>query len=59
ENRPLSLPFISLHFCIGEAFIKSPHKSLSTSAAIIIFPHSLDFSRDNSYICPTKDNKLK
>lgn len=45
-----SLPFISLHFCIGEAFIISPHKSLNTSAAIIIFPHSFDFSRDNKYL---------
>lgn len=24
---------------------------MNTSAAIIIFPHSLDFSRDNRYIC--------
>ncbi|MBQ8521916.1 MAG: hypothetical protein IJ456_11230, partial [Bacteroides sp.] len=52
ENRPLSLPFISSHFCIGEAFIKSPHKSLNTSATIIIFPHSLDFSRDKPYLFP-------
>ena len=37
-------------FCIGEAFIISPHKSLKTSAAIIISPHSLDFSRDKKYI---------
>ena len=35
----------------AEAFIKSPHKSLNTSAAIIISPHSLDFSRDNNYFC--------
>lgn len=46
----ITLPFISLHFCIGEAFIKSPHKSLNTSVAIIIFLHSLDFSRDKEYI---------
>ena len=26
--------------------VACPHKSLSTSVAIIIFPHSLDFSRD-------------
>ncbi|MBQ2373709.1 MAG: hypothetical protein II299_01180, partial [Alistipes sp.] len=51
ENRPPSLPFIFLHYCICEAFIKSPHKSLNTSAAIIIFPHSLDFSRDIDYLC--------
>ena len=55
RNRSPSLPFISLHFCIGEAFIKSPHKSLNASAAIIISPHSLDFSRDISYqYQPTK-----
>ena len=28
----------------------SPHKSLNTSVAIIIFLHSLDFSRDIIYI---------
>ncbi|MBO5464326.1 MAG: hypothetical protein J5989_02335, partial [Alistipes sp.] len=54
ENRSPSLPFISLHFRIGEAFIISPHKSLNTSAAIIIFPYSLDFSRDIYYICIIK-----
>ncbi|MBQ2778549.1 MAG: hypothetical protein IJF46_02090, partial [Bacteroidaceae bacterium] len=56
-NRPSSLPFISLHFRIGEAFIKSPHKSLNTSAAIIIFLHSLDFSRDNHYFCVAQIKK--
>ncbi|MBQ8542149.1 MAG: PrsW family intramembrane metalloprotease, partial [Bacteroidaceae bacterium] len=50
ENRSLSLPFISLHFCIGETFIISPHKSLNISAAIIISPYSLDFSRDIAYL---------
>lgn len=39
-----------MHFRIGEAFIISLHKSLNTSATIIISPHSLDFFRDILYL---------
>lgn len=42
-----------MHFCIGEAVFINPHKSLNTSAAIIIFHHSLDFSRDNTFLTKT------
>lgn len=32
---------------------------MSTSAAIIIFPHSLDFSRDIFYLCTPKGIKME
>lgn len=32
---------------------------MNTSAAIIISPHSLDFSRDNYYLCTPKGIKME
>ena len=53
QNALIMLDVLSLDV------IQSPHKSLNTSDAIIIFPHSLDFSRDKEYLCEINTKTIR